>query len=102
MTETFLAGRQLAKRRFGKHGCPGRSRPRLDQLQSLCLNRVEYGVTQKRAGVENLDTDHLILVIQLNGNVWIEFDASGFWLLGNEQVEHIFLLEVFDTWVIHG
>ncbi|MDX6558937.1 MAG: hypothetical protein QOF72_1986, partial [Blastocatellia bacterium] len=30
------------------------------------------------------------------------FDASGFWLFDDEQVKHIFLLEVFDAWFIHG
>src|SRR5260370_16225038 len=102
MRKTTPFPESIARCRMCKCGCPRESCPRLDQLQSLCLNRVEYGVTQEGAGVENLDSDHLVLIVQFHGNVWVEFYASGFRLVGDDQVKHILLLEVFDTWVIHG
>jgi hypothetical protein len=47
--------------------------------------------------VENLYSDHLILVVQLYSDVWVEFNASGFWLFGNDQMKHVLLFELLDT-----
>lgn len=51
------------------------------------------------AGIENLDANYLILVIQFYCDVGAEFDTPTLRSFGDYQMEHVFLLEVSNAWL---
>src|SRR5262245_33314418 len=53
------------------------------------------------AGIQDFHANHFVLVIQLGGDVWTEFQAPAFRLVSNCQMEYVFLLEISNTCFVH-
>src|SRR5436309_14292481 len=61
------------------------------EIEDLGLDSLQDGVSDERTGVHDLDPDELPPLIQLGSDVRAQLDAVGLRLLGNDEVQDIFL-----------